>query len=58
MSVPEIFKGYVCPNECENCIYKKTDCIVFSEKGKKIAKEWEKLEREQKQKKYECIQKK
>lgn len=39
-------KGYECPNfeDCTDCIYYKTLCIVYSKEGKQKYKNW--LEKE------------
>lgn len=39
-------KGYECCNECEKCLIKNTDCIVFSKKGKKKYKQFIKNQKE------------
>lgn len=35
-------KGYICPDDCENCSVKNTLCIVFSKAGKKKYQDWKK----------------
>lgn len=43
--MPEILKGYVCPDEdCFSCPFRTTECIVYSKKGQKRYKEWKELE--------------
>jgi len=36
--IPEEIKGYKCPSleDCSKCKFYKTDCIIFSKKGKQI----------------------
>lgn len=50
MVIPELIKGYVCPNleDCSKCKYYKTECIVYSKKGQAKVKEYKEFLRKQK----------
>lgn len=43
MTMPEELKGYKCPDEnCSECEFHNTKCIVYSVAGKKKYQQWEK----------------
>ena len=39
-------KGYHCPDNCPQCPYQDTLCIVFSAKGRRNYRAWEKKQKE------------
>lgn len=46
MTMPEELKGYKCPDKenCSECEFHNTKCIVYSAAGKKKYEQWKKGE--------------